>query len=122
MQWQHLIKVERQAFYPILMFIIMDLLPMREKTADLLNKLSNGNKYSVELQRHKYDFVGGLIGGNPATMYEAPEGYNQLKAIGGMFDLDGKHYSVHSCYGLGKSDCGATYGYAKSKIIKAQGR
>ena len=95
---------------------------MREKTADLLNKLSNGNKYSVELQRHKYDFVGGVIGGNPATMYEAPEGYNQLKAIGGMFGFDGKNYSVHSCYGLGKSDCGDTYGPAKSKIIKAQGR
>lgn len=74
---QHLIKVERQTFYPILMFIIMDLLPMHEKTADLLNKLSNGNKYSVELQRHKYDFVGGVIGGNPATMDDAPEGYNQ---------------------------------------------
>ena len=61
MQWQHLINVERQESYPILMFIIMDLLPMREKTADLLNKLSNGNKYSVELQRHKYDFVGGSL-------------------------------------------------------------
>ena len=55
-------------------------------------------------------------------MHEAPDGYNQLKAIGGMFDLDGKHYSVHSCYGLGKLDCGSTYGPAKSKIIKAQGR
>ena len=95
---------------------------MREKTADLLNKLSNGNKYSVELQRHKYDFVGGLIGGNPATMYEAPEGYNQLKAIGGMFGFDGKNYSVHSCYGSGKLECGSTYGPAQSKIIKAQGR
>ena len=55
-------------------------------------------------------------------MYEAPEGYNQLKAIGGMFGFDGKDFSVHSCYGLGKSDCGMTYGNAKSKIIKAQGR
>ena len=55
-------------------------------------------------------------------MYEAPEGYNQLKAIGGIFGFDGKNYSVHSCYGLGKDGCGATYGYAKSKIIKAQGR
>ena len=104
------------------MFIIMDLLPMREKTADLLNKLSNGNKYSVELQRHKYDFVGGVIGDNPATMYNAPEGYNQLKAIGGIFGLDGKGFSVHSCYGLGKSGCEGSYGSAKSKIIKAQGR
>ncbi len=34
---------------------------MREKIADLLNKLSNGNKYSVELQRHKYDFVAGSL-------------------------------------------------------------
>jgi len=67
-----------------------------QKTADLLNKLSNGNKYSVELQRHKYDFVGGLI--------------------------DGKHYSVHSCYGLGKAGCEVSYGPAKSKNIKAQGR
>ena len=92
-----------------------------QKTADLLNKLSNGNKYSVELQRHKYDFVGGLIGGNPATMDDAPEGYNQLKAIGGMFGFDGKNYSVHSCYGLGKRGCGDTYGPAQSKIIKAQG-
>ena len=55
-------------------------------------------------------------------MYEAPEGYNQLKAIGGMFDLDGNDFSVHSCYGSGKLECGSTYGPAKSKIIKAQGR
>ncbi|WP_422532110.1 hypothetical protein [Bartonella apihabitans] len=55
-------------------------------------------------------------------MYEAPEGYNQLKAIGGIFGFDGKNYSVHSCYRLGKDSCGATYGYAKSKIIKAQAR
>ena len=39
-----------------------------------------------------------------------------------MFGLDGKGFSVHSCYGLGKGDCGITYGNAKSKIIKAQGR
>ena len=55
-------------------------------------------------------------------MYEAPEGYNQLKAIGGMFGFDGKDFSVHSCYGLGKRGCGDMYGSAKSKIIKAQGR
>ncbi len=55
-------------------------------------------------------------------MYEAPDGYNQLKAIGGMFGLDGKDFSVHSCYGLGKRGCGDMYGSAKSKIIKAQGR
>ena len=51
-------------------------------------------------------------------MYEAPEGYNQLKAIGGMFDLDGKHYSVHSCYGLGKSDCGVLMVLHNLKLSK----
>ncbi|MBI0002058.1 hypothetical protein H3S83_09490 [Bartonella sp. W8122] len=74
------------------------------------------------LVKKRDDFVGLLIGGNPATMYEAPEGYNQLKAIGGMFGFDGKDFSVHSCYGLGKRGCGDMYGSAKSKIIKAQGR
>ena len=87
-----------------------------------MNKLSAGKKDEMILYFHKYDFVGGVIGGNPATMDDAPEGYNQLKAIGGMFGFDGKDFSVHSCYGLGKSDCGMTYGNAKSKIIKAQGR
>ncbi|CAM1656107.1 fhaB1 [Bartonella apihabitans] len=87
-----------------------------------MNKLSAGKKDEMILYFHKYDFVGGVIGGNPATMYGAPEGYNQLKAIGGMFGFDGKDFSVHSCYGLGKSGCGDMYGSAKSTIIEAQGR
>ncbi|MBI0025342.1 hypothetical protein H3S85_02565 [Bartonella sp. M0187] len=84
--------------------------------------MSAGKKDEMILYFHKYDFVGGVIGGNLATMYNAPEGYNQLKAIGGMFGFDGKDFSVHSCYGLGKRGCGDMYGSAKSKIIKAQGR
>ena len=51
-------------------------------------------------------------------MYNAPEGYNQLKAIGGMFGLDGKGFSVHSCYGRGKSGCDDTYFRAISTNIK----
>lgn len=44
--------------------------------------------------------------------------YDQLKAIGGIFDLDGKGFSVHSCYGRGKSGCGDTYFRAISTNIK----
>ena len=80
------------------MFIIMGLSPMREKTADLLNKLSNGNKYSVELQRHKYDFVGGFIGGNSAAMWGTLDSRMMLEWLNMFGRFDGKRgFSIHSC-------------------------
>jgi len=55
------------------------------------------------------DFVGRLIGGNPATYGNRPTGSNMIKEWLNMF---GAAPTVHGCYGGGdaKGMCGKAYG------------
>ena len=43
-------------------------------TAEILDKLSGGKQNSLWLENHSNDFVGSIIGGNPATMTLTPAG------------------------------------------------
>jgi len=88
-----------------------------QKTANMLYGLSNGVKNYVNLQNHADDFVGMLIGGNPATYSTRPEGSNKLSE-GVRMILDDE--SVHNCYGNGRGTCEKTYGEARTVTIKTQ--
>ncbi len=65
-----------------------------QDAANQLNQLSNGRQNYVELQNHKDDFVGGLIGGNPTTYGKTPDGSSKIKETINIFNGD---YTAHSC-------------------------
>jgi len=88
-----------------------------QKTVNMLYSLSNGVKDYVSLQNHADDFVGILLGGNPATYSTRPEGSNKLFEGVRMFT---KSNSVHNCYQTGSDDCRKRYGDARTVKIKAQ--
>lgn len=75
-----------------------------QDAATMLNGMNNGNHSVVVLQNHADDFVGRLIGGNPATYGQRPEESNMLNEWVRMF---GAAPTVHSCYGTGAAsvDC-----------------
>lgn len=75
-----------------------------QDAATMLNGMNNGNHSVVVLQNHADDFVGRLIGGNPATYGQRPEESNMLSEWVNMF---GAAPTVHSCYGTGAAsvDC-----------------
>ncbi|HEX5539439.1 MAG TPA: hemagglutinin repeat-containing protein [Methylophilaceae bacterium] len=84
-----------------------------QEAANSLDTLSGGKKTTVQLQNHVADFVGRLIGDNPATYGETREGSSLIKEWIKMF---GVSPTVHSCYGTGASsrDCYPTYGPPKT--------
>jgi len=88
-----------------------------QKTANMLYGLSNGVKNYVNLQNHANDFVGVLIGGNPATYSTRPEGSNKLFEGIRMFT---NNKSVHNCYQDGGKPCVERYGDPRTVKIKAQ--
>lgn len=90
-----------------------------EKAAGLLYGLSGGKQDSITLQNHNDDFVGRIIGANPATYDQRPESSNKLKEWINVFK-DGP--TVHSCYGAGKAGCGDQYGVAKTIKVKVDGK
>jgi len=88
--------------------------------ANMLNRLSNGNQTGVNLENHQYDFVGSwplILGGNPASNFDIPEGSNGFKELINMF---GNYATVHSCYGSGRLGCEPKYGPSKNIWVKAK--
>ncbi len=84
-----------------------------EDAASLLDWLSGGRQTSVQLQNHADDFVGVLLGGNPATHDQRPPESNKLKEWWRIF---GEAPTVHSCYGTGaiSENCKPNYGEPKT--------
>lgn len=80
-----------------------------QDAATMLNGMSNGNRSVVQWQNHADDFVGRLIGGNPATYDQRPAESNRLNEWIRMF---GAAPTVHSCYGTGAASpqCPDVYG------------
>lgn len=88
-----------------------------QKTADSLYRLSGGTQDSINLQNHKDDFVGGVLGWNPTTYGERPKESSKVQEWANMFSSGA---TVHSCYGTGKPGCEPRYGLAESVQIPAQ--
>lgn len=88
-----------------------------QKAAGMLYKLSDGFSAGVELQNHADDFVGTLIGKNPATYDKRPENSSALKET---LQILGDAPTVHSCYGTGEvhRDCERKYGKAPTMNIQ----
>ncbi|EJF85929.1 hypothetical protein, partial [Candidatus Bartonella washoeensis] len=72
-----------------------------------LTYVSDGKQTTVGLENHKYDFVGGVIGGNPATFSKVPAGSNWWKETWKIFTT---YPSVHACYGNADLACRRAYG------------
>lgn len=87
-----------------------------QDAANSLSTLSGGAQASVQLQAHLNDFVGRLIGGNPATYGDTPDGSSLIKEWIHMF---GEAPTVHSCYGGTNEKCTNKYGIATSVAIPA---
>ena len=79
-----------------------------QEAANSLDTLSGGKQTTIQLQNHAADFVGRLIGGNPATYGEKS---GLLKEWIKMF---GSSPTVHSCYGAASQACNDAYGKAVS--------
>ncbi|WP_039758251.1 hemagglutinin repeat-containing protein [Bartonella queenslandensis] len=77
------------------------------RAANLLDYVSDGKQISVGLENHADDFVGSLIGGNPATFYKRPPGSNAWKEAWKMFL---SYPNVHACYGSAGKKCQDAYG------------
>ncbi|EJF78434.1 Uncharacterised protein [Candidatus Bartonella washoeensis] len=75
--------------------------------ANTLNYVSDGKQDYVNLENHKYDFVGGVIGGNPATFSKVLAGSNWWKETWKIFTT---YPSVHACYGNADLACRRAYG------------
>ncbi|HRQ58264.1 MAG TPA: hemagglutinin repeat-containing protein [Azoarcus taiwanensis] len=84
------------------------------RAAGLLDHLSNGAQPGVLLQNHADDFVGRLIGGNPATHDHRPADSSRLVEWLRMF---GETPTVHSCYGAVDPNCDATFGDPVTTVI-----
>ncbi|WP_375636941.1 filamentous hemagglutinin, partial [Bartonella sp. OC42QHQL] len=78
-----------------------------QNMADTLYILSDGKQDYVNLENHKYDFVGTKIGKNPYTFEQIPPGSGPWKERRQIF----KGYpSVHACYGHPSDACTKFYG------------
>lgn len=88
-----------------------------QEAADMLKKLSEGNKDSAQMQTHIDDFVGRIIGGNDATYGIRPPGSNFIREWVHIF---GDAPTAHSCYGVGgHKKCVQQYGNPEEKTIYA---
>jgi filamentous hemagglutinin len=93
-----------------------------QRAATLLEGLSNGNRSVVSLQNHADDFVGVLIGNNPATYNKRPADSSRLKEWWRIF---GDAPTVHSCYGtmaVAPEGCHENYGRPKTIDVRAEPR
>lgn len=91
-----------------------------QKTAQRLNELSGGMQDTVILENHGYDFVGRVIGGNPATNYKIPDGSNALREFLKVFIPIGR--SSHGCSGSDASpECKRDYGKYNPVILGPNG-
>ncbi|SPU27769.1 Hemolysin precursor [Candidatus Bartonella washoeensis] len=72
-----------------------------------LTYVSDGKQTTVGLENHKYDFVGGVIGGNLATFSKVPAGSNWWKETWKMFS---DPINVHTCLGDAGPKCRNIYG------------
>ncbi|WP_244979372.1 filamentous hemagglutinin [Bartonella queenslandensis] len=78
-----------------------------QNMANTLYILSDGKQDYVNLENHKYDFVGVKIGKNPYTFEQIPPGSDPWKEREQIF----KGYpSVHACYGHPSDACTSLYG------------
>ncbi|WP_208432769.1 hemagglutinin repeat-containing protein, partial [Bartonella taylorii] len=75
--------------------------------ADTLYILSDGKQDYVNLENHKYDFVGTKIGKNPYTFEQIPLGSGPWKEAG---KIAFSYPSVHACYGHAGYECTSLYG------------
>ncbi|WP_208433374.1 filamentous hemagglutinin, partial [Bartonella taylorii] len=75
--------------------------------ADTLYILSDGKQDYVNLENHKYDFVGTKIGKNPYTFEQIPPGSGPWKEAG---KIAFSYPSVHACYGTASPICRQAYG------------
>jgi filamentous hemagglutinin len=84
-----------------------------QRAATLLEGLSNGNRSVVLLQNHADDFVGVLIGNNPATYDQRPPESSRLNE---WWRILGDAPTAHSCYGTGAAsrDCRPLYGIPRT--------
>nr|WP_172462896.1 hemagglutinin repeat-containing protein [Bartonella doshiae] len=73
----------------------------------LLTYVSDNKQTSVGLENHQYDFVGGVIGGNPATLYQVPTGSNRWNEA---WKILTSYPNVHACYGHADQRCQKAYG------------
>ena len=74
---------------------------------DLLTDVETLNNMVVQQQTHQVDFVGHVLGGNPATGGTIPEGSSFIDETLNIFS--GAH-TVHSCYGGGAKECRSRWG------------
>ncbi|HGM7848026.1 TPA: hemagglutinin repeat-containing protein [Pseudomonas aeruginosa] len=88
-----------------------------QRAADLLYQLSGGTKDLVNLQNHKDDFVGSILGGNPATHSLRPDSSNKVKEWIRMFSSPN---TVHSCYGFAGRECTDRYNDARTIEIRTR--
>ncbi|WP_245256479.1 hemagglutinin repeat-containing protein [Bartonella tamiae] len=91
-----------------------------QQAANSLYDLSGGQQNGVYLQNNKYDYVGSVIGGNPASNNKIPSTSNKFQEWFNM-TFGKKGYSTHSCYGNASDDCKDNYGKSDTIIIKAKG-
>ncbi|WP_321527646.1 hypothetical protein [Sedimenticola selenatireducens] len=88
-----------------------------QEAANRLDRLSDGFSSGVELQNHADDFVGTLIGKNPATYDNRPAGSSALTETLRLF---GDAPTVHSCYGTGDASRGCKDRYGKAPTSNIQ--
>ncbi len=105
------------------------------QAANLLDTLSDGFGQGINLQNHADDFVGTLIGGNPATYSKRPNNGDWQHGAEDIFEnppvagklvewvrIFGDAPTVHGCYGSGAAhkDCTKNYGKAPTMNIQAE--
>lgn len=80
-----------------------------QEAANLLDHISDSHNSNVQLQNHADDFVGTIIGGNPATYDQRPSDSSLLNE---WIKILGDAPTVHSCYGTGavSQQCQPRYG------------
>ncbi|WP_297326470.1 hypothetical protein [uncultured Bartonella sp.] len=75
---------------------------------------------TVILENHEYDFVGRVIGGNPATNYLIPPRSNALREFLKVFIPIGR--SSHGCSGSAASrECNRDYGKYNPVLVGPNG-
>jgi len=88
-----------------------------QEAANRLDRLSDGFSLGVDLQNHADDFVGTIIGKNPATYGNRPAGSSALTETLRLF---GDAPTVHSCYGTGDASRGCKDRYGKAPTSNIQ--
>lgn len=91
-----------------------------QKTAGRLSGLSGGKQDTVVLENHGYDFVGRVVGGNPATNYLIPPRSNAVREFLKVFISKGP--TIHGCSGPAASPvCQQGYGDYNPVLVGPNG-